>query len=155
MPVLICLFALPISILTRRISSKSKSSRILPTSLGLNILLLSARRAELHRAAAAWYDEHDPVLRAKHLDRANDPDAAAAYLDAAEAQTAVLHFETALGLTGRGIELAEDPATKCDLMCLRGDALRDTGATEESIAEFQTALVSTIDDVRRCRAWKG
>ena len=117
--------------------------------------LLSARRAELHRAAAAWYDEHDPVLRAKHLDRANDPDAAAAYLDAAEAQTAVLHFETALGLTGRGIELAEDPATKCDLMCLRGDALRDTGATEESIAEFQTALVSTIDDVRRCRAWIG
>ena len=122
---------------------------------GVYTSLLTARRAVLHRAAAAWYGERDLVLRAEHLDRANDPAAAAAYLDAAEAQTAALHFETALRLTDHGIELAEDPVTKCDLMCLRGDALRNMGATEESIAAFEAALDTTGDDVRRCRAWIG
>ena len=122
---------------------------------GVYTSLLTARRAELHRAAAAWCGERDPVLRAEHLDRAKDPAAAAAYLDAAEAQTAALHFETALRLTDRGIELAEDLATKFDLMCLRGDALRNMGATEESIAAFESALDSARDDVHRCRAWIG
>ncbi len=122
---------------------------------GVYTSLLTARRAELHRAAAAWCGERDPVLRAEHLDRAKDPAAAAAYLDAAEAQTAALHFETALRLTDRGIELAEYLATKFDLMCLRGDALRNMGATEESIAAFKTALDAAGDDGRRCRAWIG
>ena len=122
---------------------------------GVYALLLTDRRRNLHRKAAAWYGEQDPMLRAEHLDRADDLAAAAAYLDAAEAQTAALHFETALSLTDRGIELAEDPATKCDLMCLRGDALRNMGATEKSIAAFEAALDSAADDVRRCRAWIG
>ena len=102
--------------------------------------LLKARRADLHRAAAAWYGERDPVLRAEHLDRANDAAAAAAYLDAAKAQTAGLHFETALRLADRGVKLAEDPSTRCELMCLRGDALRNMGSTEESIVAFELAL---------------
>jgi class 3 adenylate cyclase/tetratricopeptide (TPR) repeat protein len=122
---------------------------------GVYSSLLTGHSAELHRAAAAWYGKRDPVLRAEHLDRAGDPTAAAAYLDAAEAQTTEFHFETVLRLTRRGIELAGDPATKCDLMCLRGDALRNMGATEESIAVFETALGSTADDVRRCRVWIG
>jgi tetratricopeptide (TPR) repeat protein len=95
------------------------------------------------------------VLRAEHLDRANDAAAAAAYLDAAKAQTEELHFETALRLVDRGIELAEDPSTRCDLMCLRGDALRNMGSTEDSIVAFELALESASDDVRRCRGWVG
>ena len=122
---------------------------------GVYTSLLTTHRAGLHRDAAAWYGEREFVLRAEHLDRADDPAAAAAYLDAAEAQIAALHFETALRLTDRGIELAEDPAAKCDLMCLRGDALRNMGVTEESIAAFEKALDSAGDDVRRCRAWIG
>ena len=117
--------------------------------------LLKARRADLHRDAAAWYAERDPVLRAEHLDRANDLAAAAAYLDAAKAQTAGLHFETALRLADRGIKLAEDLSTRCELMCLRGDALRNMGSTEESIVAFELALESAADDVRRCRVWVG
>jgi class 3 adenylate cyclase/tetratricopeptide (TPR) repeat protein len=122
---------------------------------GVYTSLLTARRRELHRSAAEWYGERDLVLRAEHLDRADDPGAAAAYLDAAEGQTAAFHFDAALSLTDRGIELAEDTATKCDLICLRGDALRNMGATEESIATFEMALGTAHDDARRCRAWIG
>jgi tetratricopeptide (TPR) repeat protein len=71
------------------------------------------------------------------------------------AQTAGLHFETALRLADRGIKLDEDLSTRCELMCLRGDALRNMGATEESIVAFKLALESAADDVRRCRAWIG
>ena len=35
--------------------------------------LLRSRRRELHRRAADWFDERDPVLHAEHLDRAEDP----------------------------------------------------------------------------------
>lgn len=122
---------------------------------GVYSSLLTNRRGELHRAAAAWYLEQDPVLRAKHLDRAADPSAASAYLQAAQAQAAALHFEAALSLTDRGIDLAQDSDTKCDLKCLRGDALRDMGATEDSISAFEAALDDAADDVRRCRAWIG
>jgi class 3 adenylate cyclase/tetratricopeptide (TPR) repeat protein len=117
--------------------------------------LLKARRQVLHRDAAAWYAEHDPVLRAEHLNRANDPNAAGAYLDAAKAQIATFHFETALSLADRGIELASDPQTRCETMCLRGDALRDMGATGESIVAFEKALDAAEDDIRQCRAWIG
>ncbi len=122
---------------------------------GVYTSLMKADRAALHRNAAAWYDKQDAVLRAEHLDRADDPGAAAAYLDAAGAQSVALHFDATLGLTERGIELATDPATKGDLMCLRGDALRNIGATGESIEAFETALDIAGDDIRRCRAWIG
>jgi class 3 adenylate cyclase/tetratricopeptide (TPR) repeat protein len=117
--------------------------------------LLKVRRADLHRDAAAWYGERDLVLCAEHLDRANDPAAPAAYLDAAQAQVAAFHFETALRLADRGIKLSEDPSISYELMCLRGDALRNVGATEKSIAAFELALGAAADDVRRCRAWVG
>jgi class 3 adenylate cyclase/tetratricopeptide (TPR) repeat protein len=122
---------------------------------GVYTSLLTTRRAELHRMAAAWYADQDLVLRAEHLDRADDPAAAAAYLEAAEAQATALHFETILKLTGRGIELADDATVKCELMCLRGDASRNIGATEDSIAGFEAALAVAADDVHRCRAWIG
>ena len=117
--------------------------------------LLKNRRAELHRAAAAFFADSDPVLHAEHLDRAGDTSAAGAYLEAANAQSAALHFDTALRLVDRGLELADDPAIVCDLRNLRGDALRNTGATEESIKTFEAALEVAPDVGRRCRALIG
>ena len=35
--------------------------------------LVRSRRRELHRRAADWYAERDPVLRAEHLERAEEP----------------------------------------------------------------------------------
>ncbi len=117
--------------------------------------LLKARRLELHRDAAAWHGKRDLVLCAEHLDRASDPSAARSYLEAAKSQDALFHFETALRLADRGIELANDSSTRCETMCLRGDALRNIGSTEDSIIAFERALESAEDDVRRCRAWVG
>jgi class 3 adenylate cyclase/tetratricopeptide (TPR) repeat protein len=117
--------------------------------------LLSARRTELHRAAAAWYRQRDSVLHAEHLDRAGDAGAAAAYLDAVKMQVRALHFEKALSLTNRGIGLAKDADVRFDLMCMRGDALRITGATDASIEAFDEALASATNDARCCRAWIG
>ena len=57
--------------------------------------LLKSRRRELHRAAAAWFAGRDAVLRAEHLDRAEAPDAAAAYLEAAKGQIAEFRYESA------------------------------------------------------------
>ena len=39
--------------------------------------LLKSRRRELHRRAADWFAQRDPVLQAEHLDRAEDPAAPA------------------------------------------------------------------------------
>lgn len=122
---------------------------------GVYTSILKARRSALHRDAAAWYGTRDPVLRAEHLDRAEDPTAAAAYREAAEAAAAALQFEVTLRLVDRGIGIAADPAIRCDLMCLRADALRNLAATEDSIAAFETAFDSATDDLRRCRAWIG
>src|SRR5271169_5934378 len=50
--------------------------------------LLRSRRRELHRRAAEWHADRDPVLCAEHLDRAEDPEAARGYLAAAHSQAA-------------------------------------------------------------------
>ena len=117
--------------------------------------LLTAPRTEMHRNAAVWYSKTEPILHAEHLDRANDPAAAAAYRDAARAKIETFHFDTALKLIDRGIELAKDPSTRSEMLCLRGDALRNLGSTKESIEAFELALKSAEDDERRCQAWVG
>ena len=72
--------------------------------------LLKPRRHELHRKAAEWFADSDPVLHAEHLDRAEAPEAAGAYLAAAQAQLADYHFERARALLERGLAVARDPA---------------------------------------------
>ncbi|MFQ5953855.1 MAG: adenylate/guanylate cyclase domain-containing protein, partial [Kiloniellales bacterium] len=84
---------------------------------GVYSSLLKARKRELHRAAAAWFEDRDPVLRAEHLDRAEDPAAAQAYLAAARAQAAEYRYERALNLVERGLDLADDGAAKHELTC--------------------------------------
>ncbi len=117
--------------------------------------LLKSRRVELHRQAALFFGKGSLIRRAEHLDRAGDTDAAGAYLEAAVAQAAILHFETALRLTNRGLELSHEPDVVCDLWRLRGDALRSTGATEDSIAAFEAALEAARDGRRQCLALIG
>jgi len=117
--------------------------------------MLKAQSAEFHRAAAEWYGNQEPVLRAKHLDRASDTRAASAYLAAAKVHAADLHFNSALELVDRGIELAQTADTKCDLLCLRGDVLRNLAEADDSILAFETALENAQDDTQRCKSWIG
>ena len=92
--------------------------------------LLHSRRRELHRRAAAWFAEQgDPALRAEHLDRAQDPDAAGAYLEAAAARPRRYRYEAALAQVERGLVLTRDSGFRFALACKRGDLLHDLGRT--------------------------
>ena len=117
--------------------------------------LLKSQRRELHRRAAQWYAQRDAVLRAEHLDRAADGEAARAYCDAARSQAAAYHYELALRLVERGLELAADPADVVALQCLRGNVLHDVGDMWSALSAFETALAVATTDAERCRAWIG
>ena len=58
--------------------------------------LLRVRRTELHERAATWFSKRDPLLYAEHLERAGNPAAANAYIEAVRSQMQLFHFEDAL-----------------------------------------------------------
>jgi class 3 adenylate cyclase/tetratricopeptide (TPR) repeat protein len=122
---------------------------------GVYSSLLTARRQDLHRSAAGWFLEQDPILHAEHLDRAEDPAAAQAYLDAAQTQVSQYHYERAGTLAKRGLEIAADAATRYALTCLHGDVLRELGENDRSIEAFENALDAAADDSQRSTAWAG
>ena len=122
---------------------------------GVYASLLKATRHELHERAAEWFADHDPVLRAQHLDRAENPSAATAYLEAARAQAALYHYDVALRLVRRGCELAEGTADAFVLTAYLGELLHDTGAVPESMSANRCALDLARDDTERCLAWIG
>jgi class 3 adenylate cyclase/tetratricopeptide (TPR) repeat protein len=117
--------------------------------------LLKTRKRELHRQAADWFADRDLVLRAEHLDRAEDPGGPRAYLDAAEAQAATYHYERALKLIERGLALAELPADKFGLTCFKGHILHDLGSIPESVEACKGAIELAGGDAERCRALIG
>ena len=126
---------------------------------------LKSRRRELHRRAAAWFGEAEPVLQAEHLDRAEDARAPAAYLSAAQLELERYRYAAALRLADRGAVLCaagaagnSDKGTDsdaCALALLRGDALREMGRSADSIAAFSAAVGLARHDLQRCHAWLG
>jgi tetratricopeptide (TPR) repeat protein len=117
--------------------------------------LLRSRRRELHRRAAEWYTDRDPVLRAEHLDRAEDPEAARAFLAAARSQAAEYRQEAALQLVERGLALSSDRTDRFALTCLQGEILHDLGAMAEAGRAYQAALDAADNDREHCIAWIG
>ncbi len=114
--------------------------------------LLKTRQRSLHLRAAAWFAERDAALNAGHLDRAQDPAAAAAYLQAARQTARDFRFARAEKLAARGLELATESAERSALTCLRGELLHDLGDAEASIEAFREGLELAEDDAERCRA---
>ena len=114
--------------------------------------LLRSRRRELHLKAAEWFADHDPLLYAQHLDRAEDARAPAAYLDAASAQRIAFRSDAALRLVERGLAIAKDEGDRHALTCLKGELLRDLGDTAASIATYRAAIAASPNDEALCRA---
>jgi tetratricopeptide (TPR) repeat protein len=117
--------------------------------------LLRARRRELHRAAAVWYEGRDSALRAEHLDRAEAPEAAGAYMIAAREQARQYRYETARRLVERGLLLAGEPGDVCALACLKGEILHDLGVMPQARQAYEAALKIAQDDRQRCAALLG
>jgi len=114
-----------------------------------------AQRRELHARAAHWFNGRDAILRAEHLDRADDESAAQAYLEAALIQAAAHRHDDALRLAGRGFELAAEHGPRFALAYARADALCDLGSMAQAKDAYNAALALAGDDVERCRAWIG
>jgi tetratricopeptide (TPR) repeat protein len=114
--------------------------------------LLKSRRATLHKRAAEWYRRDEPQLCAMHLDRAGDPTAAQAYCYAAKIQLGDLQFKSGLDLAERGLELVEVDDSRCELMLVRVEALRNMGEIEKSIAACKTALKIADNGLQACQA---
>jgi class 3 adenylate cyclase/tetratricopeptide (TPR) repeat protein len=122
---------------------------------GVYSSLLNTKKRELHRRAAQWFGEQEPILRAEHLDRASDPEAAQAYLAAAKDRMGKFRHEFALRLAERGTELAGEDTVRCKLWLIRGDLLREAGRSGDSLAAFESARSCATDDEQRCHAWMG
>ncbi|MEI5996571.1 AAA family ATPase [Paraburkholderia bengalensis] len=117
--------------------------------------LLRARRRELHRRAADWFAQRDAVLRAQHLDRAEDERAPQACLEAALALRAAHFTESALHLIERGLRIAHTPQETHALTCFKGELQSDLGDIAASIATYRSAVDAAPDDASRCIAQLG
>ena len=123
---------------------------------GVYAALLKARRRALHQRAAAWFTGQDEALRARHLERAEDPQAAAAFLAAATAEQAAYRFDRALELAERGLPLADgEPVTRHALLCLIAVLQADLGTIAPAIATWRVALDAAPDALARCRTLLG
>jgi class 3 adenylate cyclase/tetratricopeptide (TPR) repeat protein len=117
--------------------------------------LLRSRRVALHLRAAEWFAPRDLALCAEHRDRAEDPGAPDAYLEAARGQLATYRYDAALALAERGLAIARNKEQTFGLTCLRGEILHDLGAMAEARDVYGAALEAADDDAQRCRAWLG
>ena len=93
--------------------------------------LLRGQRRALHARAAAWFTGRDTMLRAEHLERADDSRAPAAYFEAARGQMAEYHYERAADTLARGIAIAKDREDLYRFTCLKGEILRNLGSIPE------------------------
>ncbi len=117
--------------------------------------ILKNQRGNLHRRAAAYFAERDPVLYARHLEMARDDRAPRAYLDAAKSESDKYRLDSALDLVAAGIELSDRPADFYSLRCLQGDLQSRLGSLQESAAAYEKALECAGNPTEQCSAWIG
>ena len=124
---------------------------------GIYASLTRERRRGLHLRAAARYAGRDPVLEAEHLDRAEDPGAAQAYLRAAEMEAAAYHLDRANTLVTRGLELAAKDEDRLRLGLAAGKLRLDAGLAKAARSGFEAAVAAATADqgVDRCRGLIG
>ena len=111
-----------------------------------------AQRRLLHARLAALYRDRDPVLHARHLDRAGDDGAACAYLAAIREQIARHRPDEASDLVALCRRL---PAAIIDLYALEmlaGEAASRTPRIEEARAACARAVALAVTPLQRIEA---
>lgn len=114
--------------------------------------LLHARRRQLHQQAAGWIVSQDAALAAEHYERAEDPRAAAAYLQASAQQSEQYHFAEALELVERALRLPDIGDAGFALKLARGRLLLSIGHAARSIEACGLALDAAQSDGDRALA---
>jgi class 3 adenylate cyclase/tetratricopeptide (TPR) repeat protein len=122
---------------------------------GVYSSILPSKCRELHGRIATVIGSSDLPLRARHLEMAQDTNAAKAYLDAARAAAVSMVEESVLELCKRGENLANDVETRLEFVRLQGDALLVLGQTDASIATFKEALDVSEVESDKCLALIG
>jgi len=122
---------------------------------GVYSSLLNSRKRALHQRAADWFESRDTTLCAQHLDRADNPQAADIYADAAQSHAGNFHYDKALELVRRAREISGTPKTLYRVHMLEGECLREAGQPGDSIDVYRLALEAAEDDIARSRAWIG
>jgi tetratricopeptide (TPR) repeat protein len=117
--------------------------------------LLTNTRRRLHARCAQWFAASEPILHAQHLDRAESPEAAQAYLAASRLEAQRFRFDSALRLATRGRAITAPPDVSCALALFQGELLRETGQSSDSILAFKHALDLAQQDEERCLALTG
>jgi len=114
--------------------------------------LLGEQKRRWHLSAAAWYTTRDPALAAEHFERADDPRAARAYLEAARAENALQHTDRTIQLLERGLKVATSVPDRIDLLTALGELLPTVGRPLDAIDAYERLLELAADDRQRCHA---
>jgi class 3 adenylate cyclase/tetratricopeptide (TPR) repeat protein len=122
---------------------------------GVYSSLLKQVRRELHKRTATWFGTSDLVLRAEHLDRAEEDTAPRAYLAAAAARIDALEYERAVGLLRRGAELAHSPRDRHALARRAGELMLYRADATAALEAFERALGCAETEAERCSSWVG
>lgn len=118
--------------------------------------LLRSTRRDLHRRASVWFEvRRDPAMYAHHLAGAEDPRAAAAYLEAAALEQAACRFDRAEQLVARAREIATEGHDQCIASVMLGEIKLGKGRTEDAAAAFRVAIDLAASNAERARAWLG
>lgn len=113
--------------------------------------MLPTQRRVLHARAAGWFRGRDPVLRAQHLDSAEDRGAPSAYLEAGRQQAGLFRYDRVIELLERGLVLSDDADERSRLLMSKGEALTDAGEMHDAIAVLREAEAAALDRSVRCR----
>ncbi|WP_293850075.1 tetratricopeptide repeat protein, partial [Steroidobacter sp.] len=116
---------------------------------------LKSQRRNLHRVAADWFASRDLSLHAEHLAAADDEHAAAAYIQAAEAERTALRFENALNLANKASAVAREPIMLHRTSVVLGELLLHLGRTHDALAAYREALDFALDQAGHGAAWFG
>jgi DNA-binding SARP family transcriptional activator/predicted ATPase len=122
---------------------------------GIYTIQLPSQRRSLHLLAADWYNDKDPLLYAKHLDKAESEYAGAAYLAATKHLMKLYQYDSAEKTASRGREISSKAEELFDLSICHADCLRELGQTQASLEAFAAAEHQATSPNQQCQALIG
>jgi predicted ATPase len=122
---------------------------------GIYTIQLPSQRRSLHLLAADWYNDKDPLLYAKHLDKAESEYAGAAYLAATKHLMKLYQYDSAEKTASRGREISSKAEELFDLSIYHADCLRELGQTQASLEAFAAAEHQATSPKQQCQALIG